>query len=292
MVDGGQPFRAKTVKLGYANLMGRNKIKPTDQHFMMARVVKAVRISPNFMRLTLAGLEGLHVCGFDQWCRLFFTRTGQEVLALPTRTSEFGWHLQYLATPKAQRPWVRAYTIREARPEVGEVDIDFVLHGDHDQMGPAAKFALAAQPGDELGFLDRGNTYDVERTNAWTLLVGDETALPAIAGICRSLPDSTQGIAIIEIPSSEDQQQFTAPTGMEIRWVARDESSETQEKPGQLALKELMDTTLPETEIHAHTIGESALATGARRYLIQEHGLSKRNIDFMGYWRHGRAQSS
>src|SRR5699024_4205062 len=115
--------------------MGRNRNRATEQHFMMARVVKAVRISPNFMRLTLAGLEGLHVCGFDQWCRLFFTRTGQEVLALPTRTSEFGWYLQYLATPKAQRPWVPAYTIREARPEVGEVDIDFVLHGDHDQMG-------------------------------------------------------------------------------------------------------------------------------------------------------------
>src|SRR5699024_11360965 len=92
-------------------------------------------------------------CGFDQWCRLFFTRTGQEVLALPTRTSEFGWYLQYLATPKAQRPWVRAYTIREARPEVGEVDIDFVLHSHHDQIGPAAKVDLAHQTGEEVGLL-------------------------------------------------------------------------------------------------------------------------------------------
>lgn len=70
---------------------------------MMAEVVKTERISPNFVRVTLAGLEGLENWGADHWCRLFFTRQGQDVLELPTRTSEIGWYLQYLATPKARR---------------------------------------------------------------------------------------------------------------------------------------------------------------------------------------------
>lgn len=259
---------------------------------MMAEVVKSERISPNFVRLTLAGLDGLENWGADHWCRLFFTRQGQDVLALPTRTSEIGWYLQYLATPKARRPWVRAYTVREARPDVGEVDIDFVIHGDHESMGPAAKFALEAKPGDRLGFLDQGNAFTPDHPHDWTLLVGDETALPAIAGICRTLPESAEGVAIIEIPSAADQQQLDAPVGIEIKWIARDVSSRSYAKPGELALQALVDAMLPDGEVHAHTIGEQALATGARRHLVQERGIPKRNVDFVGYWRHGRAQTS
>ena len=259
---------------------------------MMAEVVKSKHISPNFVRLTLAGLDGRENWGADHWCRLFFTREGQDVLALPTRTSEFGWYLQYLATPKARRPWVRAYTVRNARTDVGEVDIDFVIHGDHDSMGPGAKFALEAKPGDRLGFLDQGSAFTPDHPHGWTLLVGDETALPAIAGICRSLPKTATGVAIIEIPSAADQQEFEAQVGIDIRWIARDESSQSDEKPGELALKALAEATLPNSEVHAHTIGEQALATGARRHLVQERGVPKRNVDFVGYWRYGRAQTS
>lgn len=272
--------------------MGAKKNTPTDRQFMMVEVVKTERISPNFVRVTLSGLEGLENWGADHWCRLFFTRQGQDVLALPTRTSEIGWYLQYLATPKARRPWVRAYTVRDARPEVGEVDIDFVIHSDLDSMGPAAKFALEAKPGDSLGFLDQGSAFTPDHPHDWTLLIGDETALPAIAGICRELPASAEGVAIIEIPSAEDKQEFVAPVGMDIRWIARDESSQAHEKPGALAPKQLAEAKLPDGEVHAHTIGESALATGARRHLISERGVPKRNVDFVGYWRYGRAQTS
>src|SRR5690242_2962426 len=110
--------------------MARKKNTPSDRHFMMAHVVRTERLSPSFVRLTLGGLGDLDVRGDDHWCRLFFTRSGQDVLELPTSTSELGWYLQYLATPKTRRPWVRAYTVRDARPDVGEVDIDFVIHGD------------------------------------------------------------------------------------------------------------------------------------------------------------------
>lgn len=75
---------------------------------MMAEVVRSVRLSPSYVRLTFAGLSGLEARGAAHWCRLFFTREGKDVLALPSRTSEIGWYLQYLATPKSRRPWVRA----------------------------------------------------------------------------------------------------------------------------------------------------------------------------------------
>ena len=122
--------------------MGRKKNDPPDRAFMMARVARTERISPTCVRLTLDGVDGLEARGVDHWCRLFFARQGQDVLALPSSTTEIGWYLQYLATPKTRRPWVRAYTMRKVRPDVGEVDIDFVIHAGPDgSIGPAARFA-------------------------------------------------------------------------------------------------------------------------------------------------------
>lgn len=273
--------------------MGRKKNTPSDRAFMMAQVARTARISPGFVRLTLAGLEGLEVRGADHWCRLFFARSGQDVLALPSSTTEIGWYLQYLATPKVRRPWVRAYTLRDARPDVGEVDIDFVIHGERDgSIGPAARFALDAQPGDRVGFLDQGIGFTPDHPHDWTLLIGDESALPAVAGICRSLPATARGIAIIEVPGAVDRQEFPAPPGMEITWILRDESPDEHARPGELALRALTTASFPDGAVHAHAIGESSLATGARRHLVQERGVPKRHVDFVGYWRHGRAATS
>lgn len=109
-----------------------------------------------------------------------------------------------------------------------------MIHGHIESMGPAAKFALEAKPGDRVEFLDQGSAFTPDHPHDWTLLVGDETALPAIAGICRALPKSARGIAIIEIPSAEDKQNFDAPADMDIKWVVREESAQSYEKPGSL----------------------------------------------------------
>lgn len=269
--------------------MGRKKNTPADRRFAMAHVRHAERISPSFVRVTLGGLDRLVPRRHDHWCRLFFAREGQDALQLPTRTSEIGWYLQYLATPKVRRPWVRAYTVRDARPDAGEVDVDFVIHGDEAEgPGPAARFALGARPGDRLGFLDQGIGFTPDHPHDRTLLVGDETAMPALAGITASLPEAARGLAIIEVPTADDRQEFRRPPGMEVRWVHRDESSAGTDRPGELALATLKATDPLDGVVHAHLIGESALATGARRHLVQEWGVPKRNVDFVGYWRHGR----
>lgn len=123
-------------------------------------------------------------------------------------------------------------------------------------------------------------------------MIGDETALPAIAGICRSLSEAARGVAIIEIPTAADRQDISAPTGMEITWVVRDESPQPPGRPGELALRTLTAASLPDGAVHAHAIGESGLATGARRHLVQQRSVPKRHVDFVGYWRHGRAATS
>ncbi len=269
-------------------MAGFQMVKPSAVQVIAAEVVASRRVSRSIVRVTVGGegIEHFSPMGFDQWFRLFLPRDEQESLRLPTATSGL-WYVQYLATPKARRPWVRNYTVRDARPADREIDIDFVAHEDG---GPASAFALGASAGHPVGILDQGVGYNPRVPHDWTLVVADETGLPAVAGICASLPDDARGLAIVELPHAADIQDFSVPVGVEIRWAARDEHGAAPHAiPGRLALDVLKRADLPSGEVYAYVVGESSLVTGARRHLVNERGVPKANVDFIGYWRHGRA---
>lgn len=279
--------------------MGFKGRKAVDPHVVMAEVVNTKRVTPHMMRVTLGGDDLAHFtpAGYDQWFRLFLPRPGQDMLRLPTRTSGL-WYAEYLATPKARRPWVRNYTVRSTRPDLNEIDVDFVLHGggggsaEHEThgSGPGAGFAEAADRGMRVGVLDQGIAYNPRHAHDWTLLVADESGLPAVAGICESLPAGSRGVAVVEVPTAEDRQDVRTPPGVDLRWVVRSDA-DPHAVPGQAALDELrgLDLAGYGTDVYAFTIGESSLATGARRHLVGERGVPKAHVDFVGYWRHGRS---
>ncbi|MBD8080770.1 siderophore-interacting protein [Cellulosimicrobium arenosum] len=272
-------------------------VKPADAHVLTLDVVGSKRVTPSMVRVTLGGegMEHFAPMGFDQWFRLFLPRPDQDSLRLPTRSSGM-WYVQYRATPKAQRPFVRNYTVRAVRPDLHELDVDFVVHGD---TGPASSFALSARPGDRVGLLDQGIGYNPRAPHDWTLLVADETGLPAVAGICESLPDDARGLALVEIPEDGDAQEFRVPAGVELRWIPRHGAGRStaaepghEAVPGGLALDAVRSADLPSGEVYAYAVGESGLVTGVRRHLVAERGVPKGNIDFVGYWRHGVAAAS
>ncbi|NJP88507.1 siderophore-interacting protein [Nonomuraea sp. FMUSA5-5] len=260
---------------------------PESRHMITLEVVRNTRLSPHFTTVTLGGpqLERLRPTGFDQTVRLFFPRDGQPGLTMPTLSNE-AWMAQVLLQPKSRRPWVRNYTIRRARPEANEVDIEFVLHGD---ASPASAWAQRARPGDPAGIFDMGISYLPPAGAAWHLLAGDESALPAILAILDSAPASLVAEVFLEVPSSADiRTDVTAPEGARIHWLPRDGSGAI---PGALALETVKRASLPDGRFYTWVAGESRLATGLRRHLVNERGAAKGDVAFFGYWRHGRAIS-
>ncbi|MBD5787873.1 siderophore-interacting protein [Cellulosimicrobium terreum] len=273
--------------------------KPADAHVLTLEVVGSKRVSPHVVRVTLGGegMDHFTPMGYDQWFRLFLPRPDQEALSLPTRSSGL-WYVQYLATPKARRPYVRNYTVRTVRSDLREMDVDFIVHGDE---GPASRFALTAEPGDRVGLLDQGVGYNPRVPHDWTLVVADETGLPAAAGICESLPDDARGLVLVELPDLADVQDFRVPAGVDLRWIARTEveqgdasgtAADDHAIPGRLALDAVRAADLPSGPVYAYAVGESSLATGVRRHLVNDRGVPKSHVDFVGYWRHGHAASS
>lgn len=266
-------------------------VKPEEPTLLRAQVLASKQISPNFVRVTVGGdeLNSFTPMGFDQWFRLFIKREGQTELKLPTQTSML-WYAQYLMMGK-DKPTVRNYTVRDFRPtgaglfgDGPEIDIDFVSHGD---ASPASAWANSAAPGDELAMLDEGLIYNPDPAADWQLLVGDESALPAILGILRSAERDMRGAAFIEIPHADDTQEVDAPEGVTVHWLVR---SDPHDRTGDLALTTLKGATLPEGRGFAFVAGERDLATGVRRHLVTDRGFTKEDVSFTGFWRRGKAQ--
>ncbi len=269
-------------------------VKPETQGLVHLTVLRTERLSPHWMRVTLGGgeIERFRAMGYDQWFRLFLPLGGDEGLErLPAKANKMFGYLKYLRIPDGVRPVMRNYTVRAFRPATAaagaEIDVDFVLHGSAAEgtAGPASRWAESCQAGESVVVIDEGLTFNPARGTDRVVLVSDETGLPAIAGICAALPSHATGLAIVEVPSAEDALDFPHPAGVDVRWIVRAHDV----KPGTLALKALREISIPDAAFHAYLVGEQALATEGRRYLVGERGVSKDLVSFCGYWRVGAA---
>ncbi|MFD4180551.1 siderophore-interacting protein [Rhodococcus sp. NPDC058514] len=262
-------------------------IKPEHREFIRARVLGSKQISPNFVRVTVGGeeLAGFTPMGFDHWFRMFFPQAGQSELRLPSATSML-WYAQFLAIPKATRPEQRNYTVRAFRRaedslfgmDVPELDIDFASHGG----GAASDWANSVSPGDEMALLDEGLIYNPTPEAQWQLIVGDESALPAIVGILGSAPAYLRAEVFVEIAHPDDAQDVAIPAGVNLQWLVR---TDPTARPGALALETVQRAELPSGPSYSFLAGESELATGLRRHLVNERKFPKSDISFTGYWR-------
>ncbi|WP_415973301.1 siderophore-interacting protein [Rhodococcus sp. 077-4] len=271
-------------------------LKPEHAAFYRLQVLSAERISPGFVRITLGGesLSSFRYMGYDHWFRLFLPQPGQSEPRVPTATSML-WYAQYLTFSKDTKPVVRNYTVRDFRPagsglhgEGTEMDVDFVVHGaEHGgHAGPASSWAVRAAPGDHVAIFDEGRIYNPNTEASWQLLVGDESAAPAVLGILRSAPEDSRVRAFIEVPTEADIQKQDVPPGVELTWIVR---PNLQAKPGDAALAAVQKAELPEGEPFVYVAGEQGLATGLRRYLVNERSVPKSQICFTGYWKFGKA---
>ena len=276
-------------------------LKPENPAFYRLTVLGSERISPSFIRVTLGGdsLSNFRYMGYDHWFRLFLPQPGQDEPRIPSATSML-WYAQYLTFSKDTKPAVRNYTVSRYRAagegtygDGPELDVDFVVHGEVDggggtkgHSGPASSWATRAVPGDRVAIFDEGRIYTFQRQSSWQLLVGDESAAPAILGILRSLPADVRVKAFVEVPTEADIQKQDVHAGVEIEWIVRPNSLA---KPGEAALAAVQKAELPDGDPYVYVAGEQGLATGLRRYLVNERSVPKSRICFTGYWKFGKA---
>ncbi|MFD1714912.1 siderophore-interacting protein [Amnibacterium flavum] len=263
------------------------RVEPDEKVILHAHVLRTERVSPSFQRVTITGeaLRRYAPLGYDQWFRLFLPAPGHNDMKLPKNPGGLLGYARFLAIPKASRPALRNYTTRAYRHGVEggalpELDIDFVLHGDE---GFASGWAARAQPGDEVALLDEGILYVPHETTRRHLIITDETGLPALAAIGESLPRDAVGDAVLEVADRADAELMTLPAGMTLHVLERAEGLH----PGSAALARVEELALDVDGLYPFAVGESSLATGARRHFVSERGLPKEQMTFCGYWKAG-----
>ena len=222
--------------------------KPTRTP-ITTKVQRVSRVSPHVVRLVLAGegLRGFPVGAFtDHYVKLLFP------------------------------PVTRTFTVRDFETESSTLTIDFVVHGDSGIAGP---WAARAQPGDEIALLGPGGGYTPNIAADWHLLVGDASALPAIALALQRIPAERAAHVFIEVDSADEQQPLPSDADTHIHWVCRTSS-------------ELVDSVrgfefppgVPDTFVH----GEAGAVRSLRRHLLVDRGLPKEALSASGYWKRGR----
>jgi NADPH-dependent ferric siderophore reductase len=238
----------------------------------LLQVQRSERITPRMIRVTLGGAElaGFGGEGPDRRIKMFFPAPGQERPAVP-RAASGGpvW-------PAGEaRPAIRTYTVRRFDPGAGELDVDFVLHEGH---GPAAAWARAARPGAWVAVSEPGGRYEPDPAADFHVVIGDETALPAVATVLEALPAGPPVLAFLEVADAGEEQPLpgaAAPT-----WVHRGD------RPAGVPLAEAVRAAqFPAGSGQAWLSGEAACVKDLRKHLLDERGLDRRRVYATGYWR-------
>lgn len=227
-------------------------------------VLRVSDLTPRMRRVTLGGAElaGFTSVGTDDHIKLLFACTPEEQVAIDARN---------LGRDGGARPTMREYTPRRIDLANLELDIDFVLHGD----GPASTWAAQAAPGQTLDIAGPRASMVVPDIFDSYLLIGDETAIPAIARRLEELPAGRQVLAVIQIEDEQERQPLASKAQVEVIWVRRH---------GEDVLERVKHLALPEGRLYGWVALEKSLTRQAKALLL-EKGVPEDALKAAAYWR-------
>ncbi|MEJ7834188.1 MAG: siderophore-interacting protein [Nocardioides sp.] len=214
-----------------------------------AQVLMRARISDHLVRLVLGGpnLRGFASTGVpDEWVGLVVPGQFQS----------------------------RYYTVRSW--DGSEVTIDVVIH----DVGLVTEWAGGDCIGDTVTITEPKGSFVMPADAAWLILVGDLTALPAMARILRTVDVPTQVWAEVpDVASFAESYYFPTPTT--VQWLE-------QPADGVSRLASVVgEIDWPDGEGYFWMAGESAQMRAIRKHLMRERRLPSTAYDVMGYWRGG-----
>jgi NADPH-dependent ferric siderophore reductase len=211
------------------------------------------KIAAHMIRVTLTGdLEGFVSLGFDDHVKVFFPDGTRNADGTPNMLG-------------------RDFTPRHHDKAANTLEIDFAIH----DAGPATRWAAQATPGDTLNVGGPRGSFIIPTAYDWHLLIGDETALPAIG---------RRPVVLAEIDGPADEIDFDTDATATITWAHR---KGTPPGASDALSRTLSTLKLPAGDYYAWVACESLTAKGLRQQLIADHGANPKWMRAAAYWRRG-----
>ncbi|WP_062518035.1 siderophore-interacting protein [Demequina gelatinilytica] len=161
----------------------------------------------------------------------------------------------------------------------GGFEMEIFIHGD----GPGATWARTVQPGDRTEVSDSKGYYGVPDGAGVRVLVGDATALPAIARILAEAGPDEVFHVVCELGDMADARDLPTAATVTVDWRLGGNGR----RPSQLkdALLELTDTHLdPAAGAYIWVACEAKDSRAIRTMLRRELRLPITHFRIVGYW--------
>jgi NADPH-dependent ferric siderophore reductase len=213
-------------------------------------VARINRVSPGFASITFQG----------------------EALADFTSLS-FDDHVKFMFNDANGEQVRRDYTPRRVDTDAREIDIEFALHG----HGGAAEWARNATVGQRAIIGGPRGSMIMPLAMDWHLLIGDDSALPAVTRRLEELPAGARVVAVLLVDAAE-RRTFVTRADARIHWVDSDDA----------LLQVLKELPLQPGAGLAWGGGEAALMARVRQVLV-ETGMPRQAAKVSAYWKRGVA---
>jgi len=248
---------------------------------MHARVRSATRLTPSMVRVVLGDGD------LDRFEMPDDTDTYVNV-AIPPAGAPYGG----VFDPRQVReehpdapPARRRYTVRSWDDAAKELTLDFVVHGTDGVAGP---WAAAVAEGDVLVFEGPGSGYRPDPEADWHLLVGDESALPAIAASLEAVPEGALAVVRLLCDGPDHEIALTTPGELDLEWLHRNGDEDDVD----LLVESLRTLAFPRGRVHAFVHGEADEIRAIRRHLLADRGLERGDMSCSPYWRRTMADEA
>ncbi|MER7824928.1 siderophore-interacting protein [Streptomyces sp. NPDC096097] len=246
-------------------------------------VLRVSDVTPGMRRVTLGGpqlhafehaglsLPALRTEGFDDHVKFFFAEEGREPVLPRQNVSSLDW-------PSDGRPISKDYTPVRFDPVAGEIDFDFVRH----DGGIASAWAQQAAPGQVTWIAGPKMSHGHPEGADWLLVIGDETALPAIARWLDEMPEGTRARVFVEVGEDSHRQELPTRAEAEVTWLVRGGVPAGRSDLLERAVRDM--EWLPGT-VFVWAAGEAVTLKGIRRHLSVDRGVPREQTHITGYWR-------
>lgn len=268
--------------------------RDTDIYPITLRELEVLRtedVTPAMRRITFGGpglgahtrdgepVPALVSDGFDDDVRLILPdpATGERPYPRSLGDGRLDWNEEV-------NDLFRTYTVRTWTPDAGEhgeLVIDFARHG----AGLAENWSATASAGDRVYIAGPKNCGAHPSHTDWLLLVGDETALPAIGRCLEECPAGHPVVAVVEVPTRADIQDIDCPGDLDMHWVVRDEGGDFTEE---LLTHVRGGGKLPEGTPFVWAAGEAGRLKTVRT-LAKKMAVPREHVQISGYWRRNDA---
>lgn len=223
-------------------------------HRRSTTVLQVDRPSPSFVRVLLAdpSLAGFVSAGFDD-------------------------HLKLILPGADGQPVMRDYTPAAFDTTAGTLTLEFVLHA----HGPASDWARQAQPGQQVTVAGPRGSMVVDAGLDWHWLVGDATALPAVARRLAELAELAGDARVTVLLAAPAADRRALPgqdrlTGLDLRWV-----------DGEKALVDALRALPLPAGVGFAWCAAEAITAASLRAALADKGLPKEAMRVAAYWKRG-----